>query len=546
MSELVATLKSDGAVATPVPLRPRNRIAFRVKPNPYTGTLGVMLGAGIVTLTGRLLSVGLPDLRGALGLSVDEAAWIPTAFNMALMFMGPFSVYLGALLGTRRVLVGAGAVFTLVSLLLPFSPNLKVLLFLLVIAGLSSGTFYPLTLSYALNSLPRSLVIYAVGVYSVDILGGLTLATPLVGWYTEHLSWRWIFWNGLLLTPLMTLFIYRAIPNPPPASGNRPNANWRGFLYASLGFSLLFGALDQGQRLDWFNSGVIVAMTLTACFLLVAAAIRRWASPNPFFNVPFVIKRNTLILGLVLFSFRFVLLTIAFLVPSYLGAIQNYRPLETGRVMWWIILPQLVMGWISVQLMKRTDGRLPLALGFAVVAMGCLLDAELTSAWSGDNFWWSQLVLAVGLSFAFVGLIGNLVQQAFESGALASPINALTFSAFFHGIRLFGGEIGTAVIQRVVAVREQFHSNMLGMHVNIGGWLTDERLSQLTGGLFSSSSGLPEAQNRALAVLDAQVRQQAYALAISDGFLTIVFVCIGIIAMIALMKHTKIYFDSPK
>src|SRR5262245_18631539 len=209
-----------------------------VKPNPYIGTLGVMLGAGLVTLTGRLVSVGLPDLRGALGLSVDEAAWIPTAFNMALMFMGPFSVYLGALLGTRRVLLGAGAVFTLVSLLLPFSPNLSVLLLLQIIAGLSSGTFYPLTLSYALRSLPMTLVIYAVGVYSVDILGGLTLATPLVGWYTEYLSWRWIFWNGVLLTPLMLFCIYRAIPNPPPPAGNRPKANWRGFLYASLGFSL--------------------------------------------------------------------------------------------------------------------------------------------------------------------------------------------------------------------------------------------------------------------------------------------------------------------
>jgi len=153
--------------------------------------------------------------------------------------------------------------------------------------------------------------------------------------------------------------------------------------------------------------------------------------------------------------------------------------------------------------------------------------------------------MAAGLSFAFVGLVGNLVQQALESGALTSPINALTFSAFFHGIRLFGGEIGTAVVQRIVAVREQFHSNMLGIHLNLGVWLTDERLSQLTGGLFSNSSGLPEAQNRALAILDAQVRQQAYTLAISDGFLTIVFVCIGIIAMIALMKRTKIYFDSP-
>src|SRR5262245_48177089 len=221
-----------------------NQIA--VKPNPYLGTLGVMLGAGIVTLTGRLISVGLPDLRGAFGLSVDEAAWIPTAFNMALMFMGPFSVYLGAPFGPRRVLLVTGAVYTLVSLLLPFSPNLGVLLFLMVILGLSSGTFYPLTLSYALRSLPLTLVIYAIAVYSVDILGGLTVATPLAGWYTEHLSWRWILWNGALFTPLMALCIYRAIPNPQPVSAARPKASWSGFLYGSVGLSLLFGALDQG------------------------------------------------------------------------------------------------------------------------------------------------------------------------------------------------------------------------------------------------------------------------------------------------------------
>src|SRR5262245_9346564 len=210
-----------------------------------------MIGAGIVTLTGRLISVALPDLRGILGFSVDEASWIPTAYNMALMFMGPFSVYLGGLFGARRVLLFSASVFTLTSILLPFSPNLSVLLFLLVISGLSSGTFYPLTLSYALRSLPFSLVIYAIAVYSVDILGGLTLATPLVAWYTEHLSWRWILWNGALLTPLMILCIYRAIPNPQPASGARPNARWRGFLFDCSCLSMICVYLAVVVRLGW-------------------------------------------------------------------------------------------------------------------------------------------------------------------------------------------------------------------------------------------------------------------------------------------------------
>src|SRR5262245_58829249 len=81
--------------------------------NVYVGTFGVFLGAGLATLNGRLISVGLPDLRGALGLGFDEASWIPTAYNMALMFIGPFSVYLGALLGVRRVLLWSCPIFIL-------------------------------------------------------------------------------------------------------------------------------------------------------------------------------------------------------------------------------------------------------------------------------------------------------------------------------------------------------------------------------------------------------------------------------------------------
>src|SRR6266480_4903354 len=137
----------------------RARTLTIIKPNAYIGTLGVFLGAGIATMFGRLVSVGLPDLRGALGLGIDEASWIPTAYNMALMFMGPFSVYLGGLLGPRRVLLYSGTIFSISSILLPFSPNLQVMLCLQVVSGLASGTFYPLPLSYALRALPMRYVI---------------------------------------------------------------------------------------------------------------------------------------------------------------------------------------------------------------------------------------------------------------------------------------------------------------------------------------------------------------------------------------------------
>jgi MFS transporter, DHA2 family, multidrug resistance protein len=520
------------------------RLVAALDQNPYVGSLGVFLGAGIVTLNGRLISVALPDLRGALGLGVDEASWIPTAYNMALMFIGPFSVFLGGLLGPRRVLLFSAPIFILCSILLPFSPNLRVLLCLQVISGLASGTFYPLTLSYALRALPLRYVIYAIGVYSIDIVGATSVGTPLEAFYTEHLSWRWVFWQSALLTPLMMLCVYLAIPRQPERQGPKPAISWRGFLYGSLGLSLIYGALDQGERLDWLGSGVITGLLVTGVFLLGVTVVRRWLSPNPLVNPIFVANRNTAILAACLFSFRFVMLAIAFLLPAVLAVNQNYRPLQTGRVLLWLTGPLVLTGLIAARLMRRFDNRLVLAAGFTVVATACLLNARLTSAWAGDNFFIPQLVTGFGLALAFTALVGSFVQNAFDSGALSSPSNVLTYSAFVHTVRLFGGEAGTALMQRLVSVREQFHSNMAGLHVDAGGWLTSERLGALAQALSPNSAGAEEAQARAALVLGGQVRLQAYALAYGDGYAAIALVAALAVILIAFMKPMKIYFNT--
>ena len=172
------------------------------------------------------------------------------------------------------------------------------------------------------------------------------------------------------------------------------------------------------------------------------------------------------------------------------------------------------------------------------------MNAQLTSVWSGDNFFSSQLVIAVGLSFTFVALVGLFIQQGAFTGAFLRPIDVLTYSAFIHMVRLFGGEIGTAFMQRLIAVREQLHSNLIGLHVDAAGWLSAERLTLLAGGVATASSGTDEAQQRAVVLLSGQVGQQAFTLAYIDGFLIIACVCVGIMLLIALMRPMKMLFDS--
>src|SRR5580698_6632485 len=124
-------------------------IPSEVSKRPLLGILGVITGAGLVTLAGRMLSLGLADLRGHVGINVDDCAWLDSAYNASLMFIGPFTVYIGGLLGPRRVLLFAAGVFSVTSIFLPLIHSYSLLVAALIIAGLSSGTFYPLTLTFA-------------------------------------------------------------------------------------------------------------------------------------------------------------------------------------------------------------------------------------------------------------------------------------------------------------------------------------------------------------------------------------------------------------
>ena len=500
---------------------------------PLLGVLGVLLGAMIATCTGRLLSVGLGDVRGALHLGVDEASWISTAFNAALMFIGPFSVYLGGLLGARRVLLACASVFTLISLVLPFASGLPMMLVLLVVAGLTAGTFYPLTLSFVLRNLPMRYVLLGIAMYAVDILFTTNFSTSLEAWYIDHLSWHWIFWNGSVLTPIMMVLIYFGIPGQPlpkPKEG-QPKPSWRGFLYVSLGFSFLYIALDQGQRLDWMNSGTIVGFVAAGCFLLAATIVRHFVTPNPLVNFNFLAKRNTLLLSVVLIFFRFVMLASVIAIPSYLASVQGYRSLQTGSVMLWVALPQCVLGLLAIYLLKWIDARLILMVGFALVGIACLMNANLSSAWSGSSFALSQAVMAVGLALAFNAMVGALVLELINTGALARPIDVLTFAGFFQTVRLLGGEIGTAFMQHFIPAREQFHSNILGLSVQLGQTATEQRLAGLSAGMASSSTGLPAATDKAAVLLSLQIRQQAFTLAITDSFLLVA--CSAVCCLVA-------------
>ena len=510
--------------------------------SPLLGILGVIMGAGIVTLTGRMLTLGLADLKGHVGIGFDQGAWIGSAYNVALMFIGPFTVYLGALMGPRRILFFAATAFTLVCMFLPLIHNYSLLIVALVLAGLTSGTFYPLTLTFALRNIPLRFLPFTIALYATFVDGAVNIAPSLYGWYREHLSWQWMFWNSAMITPLMMACIHYGIPATPAPKKSSETPSFAGVLYASVGFAALYAAFDQGERLDWWRSGVFTGLFLVGSFLLLCGLLRRLSSPNPLVDLPYLGQRNTLLLGVSLFLFRFNLLSTIIVIPQSL-AIHGFEANQIGPAIIWSAVPLLPLAFAAgLFLRENLDSRLLMATGFACMAFAACLNAAITSAWSAPNYYRTELLEGVGQSFAFIGLVATIILQGIFSGGLAKPQRILTFSAYFHTVRLFGGQLGAVFMGHFIAQQEKLHSNLLGLHVQSGNWITDGSIRQLTLGLFSKSYGLGAATGRAIGVVNAQLRLEAYTLTFIDAFHLIAWSCVGMLLFVALLGRSPLNF----
>ena len=493
---------------------------------PYIGILGVLIGSIAATLASRVTTFGLADLRGGLHAGFDEGAWITTAFGIGQMVAGVCSPYLGAIFGVRRVLLLGMLLLFTTSLLGPLSPNIDTFLIMQFLGGLGSGTFIPLTISFIIRSLPASLVIYGVSLYAMNSELSQNVAASLEGWYADNWSWQWIDWQYCVAMPLMFACIWFGVPREKINTALMRDLDWPGIAYAMIGFGLLYAGLDQGNRLGWTNSGLIVGLLLSGGLITLAFIIRELVVPRPFLNLGKLLRGNLLLLMLLLAGFRFIILSTAYIIPTYLQTVQNFRELQVGSVLLWIALPQLAIALPLANMLRQVDGRIVLALGSALIGVACLIATDLTSQWATADFLPSQILQAIGQSFALTALLALMIRSI-------NPADALAIGCLLQISRLFGGEIGTSFMQTFVRIREQIHSNLVGLHVDGTAGLTIDRMSAYAGTVSSHTADLAQATGRAAKLLGTTVAQQAAVLSYIDGFLAAAggaFLCLLLVA----------------
>ncbi|WP_316398091.1 MFS transporter [Bradyrhizobium sp. 33ap4] len=496
---------------------------------PLFAVVAVLLGAFLANFDSRLTSVGLPDLRGAFSLSFDEGAWLSTAAIGSQIFVAPAVAWLATVFGLRRVLGIPSLVYAVVSLTIPFVRDYTTLIALSIAHGMLLGTFVPATLMIILRNLPIRWWLPAIAMYSIRVGFALDSSSSLVGFYVEHLGWQWLYWQGVVIAPMMGLMVYLGTPKEPVNRDLLHHADWGGMLLLGAGVSMVYAGLDQGNRLDWLSSGTVMALLIGGGLLIVAFMINEMIARRPWAHFNVLFSRNVGLSLLVILLYTLTSLSNSSLVPNFLGTVGALRPEQSGVLLFiYGALPMFVLVPISILLLRHLDPRIVVVLGFSAFAAANLWGTQLSHVWAREDFVGIVLLTSIGQAFTLLPIIIMALSNS-------DPSRATAFAAYIQIMRLGGAEIGVALMGTWLRVREQIHSNYLGQHVQNGDIDVVNLLKRLAGEF--SGHGIGTATGRAVGTLAALVQREANTLAYIDGFWLCFWLAILALVLVAFITR---------
>ncbi|MFZ2277938.1 MAG: DHA2 family efflux MFS transporter permease subunit, partial [Prosthecobacter sp.] len=354
------------------------------------------------------------------------------------------------------------------------------------------------------------------------------------GWITENYSWPWIFYINLVPGIILVSAIAYGLDDTPMRLSMLKKGDWTGIVFMALGLGSLTVFLEEGTREDWFGSEFITWLAIIAAialpvFVLIELLRKKTA---PVVNLRLFARRNfmlgslvNLVLGLCLYGFMY-------LLPVYLAQIQGYNAMEIGATMMWVGLPQLIIMPFMPLFMKWLDKRVIVALGLGLFGLSAMLMSGMTADTAHDQLVLPQIVRAIGLTFIIVPL------SLITTGGIESQ-NASSASGLFNMLRNLGGSVGIALLSALLTQREHFHSHHLGEAVSLYNPLTRDRLAAIAQNLMSQGIDAVGAQDRALHLLDATLRKQAFILAYNDCFHVAGLLLFAMIPLIFLCAKTS-------
>ena len=416
-------------------------------------TITAILCALLEIVDTTIVNVALNNMRGSLGATLNDVAWVITAYAIANVIVIPMTSWLSQQFGRRNYFAASIIIFTTASFLCGNATNIWELVAFRFIQGLGGGALLVTAQTIITESYPIAKRGMAQAIYGMGVIVGPTLGPPLGGYITTNFSWPYIFYINIpigIIATILTLYFVRS-----PKYGEKLSAkqvDWLGIALLATFIGSLQYVLEHGQEDDWFSSFSITILSIISAFGLLFFIWRQTTYQYPIVNLK-VLNNSNLRVGVIMsFILGFGLYSSTFLIPIYTQSVLGWTALQAGM----LLIPSslttaFIMPMIGKMIQKGYKQTYMVAIGFLVFfVFSFWMRHELTPTTDTKDMFWPLIFRGIGLGLLFIPIttlsLSSLSGKGIGEGA-----------AFTGMMRQLGGSFGIAIITTFIARFNQQH-----------------------------------------------------------------------------------------
>ncbi len=526
---------ASGTVALPATAAPA-----RAATNKWLVTISVSFGTLMGAIDSSIVNVALPQIRGAVGATIQEITWITTGFAIATVIVMPLTAFLGRLFGQKRVYLASLALFIVGSALCGVAQTLPQIVLFRVLQGLGAGALQPTEQAILRQTFPPKEQGMAMALFAMAVMLGPAIGPTLGGYIVDNYHWSWIFFINLPVGALGLLMVTRFVDEPDDireankaaAVAQRKNLDWQGIALLAVGLAALQYLLEEGQQDDWFESRVIVACAIVAGLGIAAFVWRELTARAPAVNLRLFLDKvftSGTLIGSVMFAMLFVSI---FLLPVFMQEMLGFTATQSGIALMPRVLVMMVATPIVGRLYNHVSPRLLVGIGVVLVSVGSFALGRVTLQTTSMGIIHAIAIQGVGFAFLFVPLTTAALSNVPRTQlADATGLNSL--------LRQIGGSIGVAIFATLLS-RYAVHARAaIAAHLTPERPEVMQRLAQMQAFFGSRGYDPASAKGAALQALTGRVMQQSMVLSFEKVFWLCGIIFLLVIPLLAFLEANR-------
>ena len=501
----------------------------------FAGALGALLASLDISIT----NAALPTIQGEIGASGTEGTWISTGYLVSEVVMIPLSAWLSRVFGLRTLLLGCVILFTLFSMLCGISQDLPTMIIGRVGQGFFGGALIPTAQTITRTRLPPSQIPIGMSMFGLIVLLGPLIGPLVGGWLTENASWHWCFFLNLPISIGLVALLLLGLPHVKSNLQEVIHADWLGIIGMAVGLSCLTVVLEEGQRQQWFDSKMIVNLSIASLTGLTLMGIAQVTARRPVIKLALMANRSYASVIILVTAIGMAFYAVLYVLPQFLSIIGGENAEQSGRVLFVSGIPAFFVMPILPRLLGRVNIKILVACGLGAFTLSCFINTHLTDQYRGLEFLAPQLLRGAGQMLAFMPL-----NQA-SVGAVSREDTA-DASGLYNMARNLGGSLGLAMVGVFIDRRVEAHADTIRESVTANSPMVQDHIaSQAAGFAVGNGGDLAYGHMQALQSLAGQIHAQALVMTYSDCFFVLGFCILALSPLILLLRSPPPFGGPP-